>query len=197
MIWTLASIATLLLLGRLLIRSITLPGFHGDDLFSVIAWVLMIAVMIITTYSTPLSYHFTSMLVGEEPITSPQEFSETAIDLRKWGIAAQTMFWTSLYCVKLSFMSLYRLVVTAMQAHQRVWWVAMVYIVLSYGICLIGVFGQCGDVVNLFSFEGCATPYVAELQARLIWVVYFFNVSSDLVGLSPRAPVSAAEFRGR
>jgi len=61
-----------------------------------------------------------------------------------------------------------------------------VYIVLSYGMCLIRVFGQCRDVVNLFSFEGCAPPYVAELDARLIWVVYFFNVSSDLIGLTPR-----------
>lgn len=118
MSWALARIATLLLIGRLLIRSITLPGFHGDGLFSLFVWVLMIAVMIITTYSTPLSYHFTSMLVGEEPISSPQEFAAMAVDIRKWSVSTQTMFWTSLFYVNLSFMSLYRLVVAAIQAHQ-------------------------------------------------------------------------------
>ncbi|KAI2465742.1 hypothetical protein F4781DRAFT_408115 [Annulohypoxylon bovei var. microspora] len=188
-IWALAGMSTVLLGGRLLIRSILLKSFHLDDMFGALAWVFMIICMICSTLEAPLSYRYSSILVGETPTPPLDEFANMTVTLRKWNLASQVLFWSSLYCVKISFMFLYRIAFGAHAKYHRAWLVGMVYIVLCYGICLIGVFGQCGDARNLFSYEQCATPYVTLLISRVIWVDYFFNVTSDLVVVVLPMPV--------
>ncbi|KAI0397602.1 hypothetical protein F5Y17DRAFT_350038 [Xylariaceae sp. FL0594] len=188
-LWTLTAITTVLFIGRLLIRSILLKSFHLDDIFSSLAWLLMTIAIILATVSNPLNYQSSSILVGERPQPSPDELREITITLRKWNVAGQTLFWTSLYCVKVSFMFLYRIAFGTGHGNRRAWSIVVVYIILSYGVCLIGVFGQCGDVRNLFSYEQCLTPYVASLDAKLIWVDLFFNVTTDLAVICLPLPV--------
>ncbi|KAI0459924.1 hypothetical protein F5B21DRAFT_202865 [Xylaria acuta] len=178
-VWTLTVVTTLLFVGRLLIRSTLLKSFHLDDVFSTAAWLFMTIAIILATVATPLNYEFGSILVGETPTPSPAELARIAIALRKLNIPAEFLFWTALHCVKLSFMFLYRLVFGSRREYRYTWALATTYIILSYGVCLIGVFGQCGSARNLFSYEQCMTPYVAHLGLRLIWVQYFFNVTSD------------------
>lgn len=159
--------------------------------------------MICATIENPLTYQFSSILIGETPAPPEEDVADMAITLRTWNVAVQTLFWTSLYSVKFSFMFLYRVVLRfgSRGKHRAIWLTALVYIILCYGICLIGVYGQCGDARNLFTYRKspeiirysqhcvlisnsgqCMTPYVASLDSKLIWISYFFNVSSDLVG---------------
>ncbi len=100
----------------------------------------------------PLSYRFTSVLVGETPMPSPAEIADMTITLRKWNIAVQTLFWSSLYCVKLSFMFLYKTVLGSRRELTAAWLAALIYIIITFGICLIGVYGQCGPAQNLFTY---------------------------------------------
>ncbi|KAI1136547.1 hypothetical protein F5Y05DRAFT_414807 [Hypoxylon sp. FL0543] len=188
-IWTLSGVSTILLGGRLLIRSIILKSFHLDDMFGALAWLLMIICMICSTLEAPLSYRFSSILIGESPTPPMDELKDITITLRRWNVASQMLFWTSLFCVKFSFMFLYRMVFGGRGRYSRAWLAAMVYIVLCYGICLIGVFAQCGDSRNLFSYEECSTPYVASLDSKLVWVDFFFNASSDLIVVALPMPV--------
>ncbi|KAI0803805.1 hypothetical protein GGR55DRAFT_682219 [Xylaria sp. FL0064] len=179
-IWVLTGLATVLFFGRLLVRSILLKSFHTDDVFSALAWFFMTVAIILATIVNPLNYKSSSILVGETPTPSAAELANITITLRKWNVAGQTLFWTGLFCVKLSFMFLYRLVFGHHRQYRLVWKLVTVYIILSYGICLIGVYGQCGSARYLFSYEQCMTPYVAALDQKLIWVDYVFNVTSDL-----------------
>ncbi|KAI2618343.1 hypothetical protein GGR54DRAFT_605112 [Hypoxylon sp. NC1633] len=180
-IWTLAGVSTLLFAGRLVIRSIILKSFHLDDIFGFLAWALMIACMIVSSVEAPLSYHYSSIFIGESPMPPPDDFAFMTITIRKFNVASSMLFWTSLFCVKMSFMLLYRMVLGVSGLYKGAWLGCMIYIVLCYGTCLIGVFGQCGDSSNLFTYEQCMTPYVASLDAKLIWVDFFCNVSSDLI----------------
>ncbi|KAI0843505.1 hypothetical protein F5Y06DRAFT_302657 [Hypoxylon sp. FL0890] len=188
-IWTLSGVSTVLLGGRLLIRATILKSFHLDDMFGALAWLLMIICMILSTLEAPLSYRFTSILIGESPTPSIAELKDMTITLRRWNVPCQMLFWTSLFCVKFSFMFLYRMIFDGHGLYNRVWLGGMVYIVLCYGICLIGVFGQCGDARNLFSYEECLTPYVASLDSKIVWVDFFFNASSDLLVVALPMPV--------
>ena len=122
-----------------------------DDVCSTLAWFLMVVAIICVTISNPLSYQLTAIVVGESPMPSPTELTDLTIQLRRWNVAGQMLFWTALYCVKMSFMFLYKLVLGAPSIHQRIWYVAVIYIILCYGICLIGVYGQCGDVRYLWT----------------------------------------------
>ncbi|KAK4220665.1 hypothetical protein QBC38DRAFT_493741 [Podospora fimiseda] len=180
-LWTLSSVATLLLVGRFLVRKVIMHRLNPDDIFMLLAWILMIVSMIVATLMNPISYQFTSILVGEAPKPSEDELIDMTITLRRWAVSAQFLFWTTIYCVKLSFTFLYRPIFNSKPKYRRAWLVAVVYIIITYGICLMGVFGQCGDARNLFRYEECMTPYVASFTSRAIWVVYFFNVTSDLV----------------
>ncbi|KAI1394217.1 uncharacterized protein F4822DRAFT_424693 [Hypoxylon trugodes] len=188
-IWTLAGVSTVLLGGRLLIRNLVLKTFHLDDIFGALAWLLMIICMICSTLEAPLSYQYSAILIGETPMPPEAELESMTIKLRRWGVASQMLFWTSLYCVKFSFMFLYRTASGARSEYGKAWLGGMVYITLCYGICLIGVFGQCGDARYLWTFAQCSTPYVMGLDAKLIWVDYAFNVTSDLVVVILPMPV--------
>ncbi|KUI62062.1 hypothetical protein VP1G_11354 [Cytospora mali] len=181
-LWVLTGLATVLAIGRVLIRSILIKRFHLDDLFSFLAYVLLVTTMILATIANPLNYEVSAIIVGESPMPETSKFDDMVIRLRKWNVAGQMLFWTALYCVKLSFMFLYKYVLGSHRTFTRIWYAALVYIVCCYGICLIGVFGQCGNAHYLWTIQGCSTSYVAALDQKLIWVDYFFNVSSDLVG---------------
>ncbi|KAJ4420982.1 hypothetical protein N0V82_004024 [Gnomoniopsis sp. IMI 355080] len=88
-IWTLTGVATLLLAGRLIARSILVKSFHLDDLFSILAYVLMLAAMIAATLATPLSYQFSAIIVGSSPMPDPVKFADMTITLRKWNFAGR------------------------------------------------------------------------------------------------------------
>lgn len=167
----------------MLIRSILIKNFHLDDLFSFLAYALLVIAMILATIANPLNYQVSAVFVGEAPMPAAADYAALVIRLRRWNVAGQMLFWTALYCVKLSFMFLYKYVLGTIRPNLvRIWFFALVYIVCCYGICLIGVFGQCGDARNLWSIEGCSTSYVTRLDQKIIWIDYFFNVSSDLIG---------------
>ena len=63
--------------------------------------------------------------------------------------------WAGLYSVKLSFMILYRMIFGLQRHYRLVWTLVLVYIILTYGVCLIDVFGQCSDVRHLFQHGEC------------------------------------------
>lgn len=162
----LTGISTLLFGGRLLVRSIVLKSFHLDDVFSILAWFFMLVSVICATIENPLTYQYSSIVIGETPAPSPADVANMAITLRRWNVGVQTLFWTSLYCVKLSFMFLYRAVLrwNASYKHRAIWSVALIYIILSYGVCLIGVYGQCGDAHNLFTYGKDHIDFTAPLR---------------------------------
>ncbi|KAI1427948.1 hypothetical protein F5Y12DRAFT_711579 [Xylaria sp. FL1777] len=191
LLWTFTGVTTLLFGGRLLIRGGILKGFHLDDLFSSLAWLFLLVSVISSTIQNDTNYHYSAILVGEAPMLSPTAMADLAVSLKKWNVIVTSLFWTSLFCVKLSFMFLYRAALRygATAKQNVIWSAALIYILISYGICLIGVFGQCGDVRNLFNSEQCSTPYVASLLSKLLWVSYFFNVSSDFVVILLPMPV--------
>lgn len=180
MLWTLTALTTILFFGRLLIRSILVRSFHLDDLFSAVAWLVTTVAIILATIANPLNYRYGAILVGEAPEPPLDELIDITLTLRKWNFAGELLFWVGLYSSKLSFLFLYRVIFGSHSEYRYAWFAVTTYVVLSFGICLIGVFGECGDVHNLFSYEQCRTPYVASLDAKLIWVDYFFNTTSDL-----------------
>ncbi|KAI0101540.1 hypothetical protein GGR51DRAFT_563443 [Nemania sp. FL0031] len=101
---------------------------------------------------------------------------------RQWILSAQILFWISLYCVKASFLLLYRLVFGTISKYKAVWIVASTYTVVSFGLCLANVLAWCGgDAASLLSIPECGTPSAIALQKRLVWLAYFFNVTSDFV----------------
>lgn len=172
----------MLVIARVLIRTVLMKSFHLDDLFSFSAYILLVITMILATIANPLNYEVSAITVGESPMPDLSTYEELIIRLRKWNVAGQMLFWTALYCVKLSFMFLYKYVLGSNSRLIRFWYAALAYIICCYGICLIGVFGQCGNASYLWTIQQCSTTYVAELDAKIIWVDWFFNVSSDLVG---------------
>ncbi|KAI0413212.1 hypothetical protein F5X98DRAFT_379020 [Xylaria grammica] len=98
-----------------------LKSFHADDVFSALAWFCTTVAIILATIANPLNYKSSSTLVGESPMPSAAELADTTITLRKWNIAGQTLFWTGLYCVKFSFMFLYRLMFGENQRYRLAW----------------------------------------------------------------------------
>lgn len=175
-------------------RTIITERFHLDNLFSFLVYTLLVVAMILATVSNSLSYDVSVIIVGESPMPETSKYEDMVIRLRRWNVAGQMLFWTALYCVKLFFMFLYKFVLGSTCKLTTIWYAALVYIAGCYGICLIGVFGQCGNVHYLWTVSGCSTAYVASFDQNVIWIEYGFNVLSDLVGMSSWANSSTSVF---
>ncbi|KAI0482648.1 hypothetical protein GGR56DRAFT_200308 [Xylariaceae sp. FL0804] len=143
----------------------------------------MLVAVICATIQTPESYRLSAILVGDSEATYPDEVAYLTVNTRRWNVAVQTVFWTSLYCVKFSFMFLYRTVLRGIAGpkYKAIWVAASIYIILCYGLCLLGVYGQCGDARYLFTYEQCMTPYAMSLYRPIVWISFTFNVTSDFV----------------
>lgn len=144
------------------------------------------------------------------PPPSPEEFARQGRRFRAYLVAAQTLFWLALFSVKFSFLMLYRTVFGTKGRGGyggyagKAFWAAVAYTLVSFGLCLVGVFAVCdGDASKLLDFgeralgsavlvvdfallmreiAECGSPYSLELQKKLVWVAFTFNVTSDLVG---------------
>ncbi|KUI73313.1 hypothetical protein VM1G_11916 [Cytospora mali] len=78
-LWVLTGLATFLVIGRVLIRSILIKSFHLDDLFSFLAYVLLVITMILATIANPLTYEVSAIIVGESPMPETSKFDDMVI----------------------------------------------------------------------------------------------------------------------
>lgn len=137
--------------GRLLIRLRIIKGFYWDDFFAMFSLVLLIPFAALNTISAPYSYEFAAMSEGTAPMLPPDQVSAIILKLEKYGFAAEAFFWTTLFLVKLSLLCLYRELLKGVGHSMKIWWASFVFVIISYGICIVGWLAQCGRIRDDFN----------------------------------------------
>jgi hypothetical protein len=147
----LTAVAAVLTTGRILIRSVVQSRFFLDDVFHLAAFLILLALSVIYTVQANDSWRLARIFSGDEAQPSDNDFNTLQIRVMKYQFTLSTLFWTCLYLVKYSFLSLYRLILDGSSLSRAMLWGTAVFVLLSYGVCLPSVFTWCGPVSDLWN----------------------------------------------
>ena len=143
------AIATCLTIARTLVRHLLLRGLYWDDAFQFAAWMLLLGQNVAYTHYIPTNYRLSAIEAGAEPKPSSKQYSAIVTSISTSELVLPFLFWTCLFCVKFSFLWLYRRLLRGSGQGMKVWWTVHVAVTVCYGIALIGVFAECGPAQNL------------------------------------------------
>ena len=163
--WTFASVATVLIFGRLYIRW-KYSRLYWDDFFTGFALLSLVANLATLTVAF--------LLDSDTP--------------RYWQVAmaSDMTIWTTFYLVKAAFLALCWLVFNVSDTFRRAWWIITIYTFLTYWPLLLGALWQCGDPLKYADVETCSNYSSNSYQYDIVWgsVATALHVSSDCLILA-------------
>ncbi|KAH7316759.1 hypothetical protein B0I35DRAFT_479577 [Stachybotrys elegans] len=136
-IWSTYALATVVLVLRFRVRW-SQAGFFLDDYAMFLAWLSLSALSISHTVqarSTRYLLRYDGMTLNDE---HHADFYEGEIDeLGRWQTAIDVLFWTTVWMVKASLLSLYHNFLKPYSFAHRLWWLALIFTALTYVSCYI------------------------------------------------------------
>jgi len=175
LMWTLTAVAILLSFGRYWIRYTYVSALEVSDGFHFVALLLLIAISIQYTAGFPNL----NKISFPDPNNPP-----TGADLNLYqhlAVSASCIWFIAIYCVKFSFLFFYRTVFGVSKKFMRVWWVVLVFTILSLAASLAMELTTCGGKTkNLFNPVACNAPSnkLFLIQGEEVFCV--LNILSDV-----------------
>ena len=127
----------MLSVGRYTIRYRTVHSLDISDAFHALALGLLIALTIQLTVSAPLAKMLYFPDSGDEPTTEDVE-----VYLR-YQLASSFTWLIAIYCVKFSFLFLYRELFSISARFMRAWWASSLFTFSSFWVCLVTILVHC------------------------------------------------------
>ena len=143
-VWIFTGIATVLTIGRLIIRRIYIRQFYWDDAFQLFAYIALLASSIIYTIVAPQEYRIAAIGAGTLPAPSSEELDAIIKKFFHLEFVVVMLFWAALYSVKFSFLFLYRLILDGSSKSLRAWNAVAAVLVISYLASSLVNFAECG-----------------------------------------------------
>ena len=136
--WLLTGTAILLSFGRYLIRFAYFHALGISDGFHLAALLLLVAFSI--TYTTEMpEIHKQAFSNPRDPISRKDEVTSL-----HYQLALSITFFLGVYCVKFSFLFLYRTIFAIKKGFIRAWWAVFALTFLSFWASFGEVLAQCG-----------------------------------------------------
>ena len=131
--------------------------FQLDDLFTLFAYLLLIALGTLYTVGHADLFEMIRMAAGliPDPTTLPEY--ETVVDktefVLKQSFASMICFWSCLWMVKASFLTFFFPLSKGLIWDRRLWYAVTAFVCLSYIAIIIDFPLTCGNVENNFKFS--------------------------------------------
>ncbi|XP_014550861.1 hypothetical protein COCVIDRAFT_114401 [Bipolaris victoriae FI3] len=173
-------LTSLFILSRVILQIAKRRPFGLPDFFIYFAFVLFVSMW--TCYIAVIPTMFRIFDVLEGLIRPYPTMMGDAGRLLRHITAAQMLFYTLLFTVKMSLLTLYRKILVGLPViYDRIWWGTVAFCILSWiGSIFTSIF-TCNDLKEKFSRGRCAgTP---DEQQRIIFSLYFaysVDVATDL-----------------
>ena len=110
----------------------------------------MLASNIIFTLFFPLGYRLSAIAAGELSV-SPDTVIALNVKSLKYTFVIRLVFWTCLWAAKGAFLALYWQLFKPSRSFVRVWWLVVVFTIITYFICVAGTLTACGSASSLFN----------------------------------------------
>lgn len=147
--------AVALSVGRYFIRWKVIGRFHLDDIAHFAAVLFMIAELVCYVVFTSMNDAFVEYEKGEIP-AEPAVFQT----IETLSAVLHILFYCAIWSVKIAFLLFYRTLFNISKRFSTAWWAVLAYNVVTFWVCLAGVFIQCGGSITHL------TDYSTYLVAR-------------------------------
>lgn len=147
-IWTGVAFAILFTILRTAIRIHVFHRLFADDICVYIALVILISLGVLYNHAISAIFKIERVLYGE--VVYPLDFKEQVDLFLKLQFSIITLFWTSLWAVKLSFLMFYRKILAGLPGHLIWWRLILVFTVLAYLGCQATNLKSCTPISNYF-----------------------------------------------
>ncbi|KAK1834995.1 hypothetical protein QBC39DRAFT_389023 [Podospora conica] len=179
LVWTCFGVALLMVIARTITRlRYTQRRLTFEDYWIFLALASLLTLCILETIQLQSLFHITAVLAGTIPLS--QELITFTEEYLKYEFAIIVLFWTVLWCVKASFLSLYFKLFRELRHYRHVWYFLAVFTLLAYVGCLITLCLSCGHISNFFKFGQCAKPKYIWLSNLSVYYSTAIDVFTDL-----------------
>jgi hypothetical protein len=160
-VWGCYAIASIALFLRFRIRW-NQAGFFLDDYAMFLAWMSLTVLSVLhTTQAETTAYlmEYDGITLNNEHLA---DFYESRIDqLARWQTGIDLTFWTTVWMVKASFLSLYHNFLKHIPYAHKSWWAAFILTIMTYIACYI-----CRFVVRKSSPDLVSVHVVSNNRSR-------------------------------
>lgn len=128
--WAGVALASIFVIARSFARFSELKRLHTDDYWMITALFVLIVNAILQTLQAPSLYYLVDVESGTVPAGAPLLVQGNIYVRYEFTIIA--LFWTVLWCVKASFLSLFYRLFDGLPKYRRWWWAVVVFTALAY-----------------------------------------------------------------
>ncbi|OBT66046.1 hypothetical protein VE03_03260 [Pseudogymnoascus sp. 23342-1-I1] len=176
-------VAIAFVLARVVVRWKAAHGFGLDDYFCWVALVFYLAYSGLYFSIFPEIYTFQGIKEGK--IKPPPDFAQQYTKMLRSVVATNVMFWTALWCVKISLLLMFRRLIERVRSiYRRFWYGVLILTVLVYIMSVVSALVACGPVHNYNIVGKCATQEFAQLQSWSLYSGVASDVTTDLLIMS-------------
>ncbi|KAJ5827337.1 hypothetical protein N7447_004100 [Penicillium robsamsonii] len=181
-LWTLTGVSLIFVVFRIYAQVASFRRLFLDDFLVVFAWAIMLTAAVIWQVEGKVLYDLYAISAGEKPFTL--EFLPRYNTFMRFNAPFEILFYSALWCVKFSFMTLfYR--ISAKVKSLRIWWFVVLF-------CTAGVYiASVADIEYKCSLGGleyiitqCPQPRHVHYENRMFWANCAGDVITDLMILS-------------
>jgi hypothetical protein len=134
--------------------------FSVEDIFMYVGLASFATMCALYLSSLPKLHHIDQVAAGLIP--SYAEINADSVAVLKGFLAIEILFWSTLWAVKLSLLSMFRQVTVGISTYTKVWWGVMTLTILTYIGCVVSAFTDCSSMHAWFSPDG-EFPFLTDL----------------------------------
>lgn len=130
LLWGGVALTLLFFAFRIYFRIKSFHRLFWEDFLVLMAWLMILANAIVWHYAKNGFYLLLNVQSGRQ--LPPQDFGPKVEEHLRYSIAILVLFYSSLWCVKLSFLIFFRGLGRNVQRQKRIWWSVLAVVVASY-----------------------------------------------------------------
>ncbi|KAK1982977.1 hypothetical protein LZ30DRAFT_654553 [Colletotrichum cereale] len=179
--WSNASLSFVFLLLRLLVRWRRNRSLLPDDYWIILGWLCLLALALIQIEQIGPMYYLIHLQAGRLVPSSLQELIQQVERWLRWSYAMTYIYWTGLWAVKASILTIFFHLVSPVPMLRRAWYSVAVLTLLTYLGGWVAGSLTCNHFADFFVAGKCMSP---EEVARARFSVYYaaaVDIATDLL----------------
>lgn len=161
--WVGVALAGCFVVARTTIRFYTLSRLQIDDYWVYFAWAILCINALLTTLQAPHLYYVARAIAGLVP--PDEKLLYHGNKYVRYEFPSIGLFWTVLWSVKASFLTLFWKLFEGLRGYKRWWWGVLVFTALTYVGCWIASGLNCHPPNLYFKFGEPCRPIISPGKA--------------------------------
>ncbi|KAJ4303881.1 hypothetical protein N0V88_001479 [Collariella sp. IMI 366227] len=178
-VWICFAVATLFVSLRVTVRFRQNRSLMLDDYWIVFAWLCILTMAILQMEQMDSLWYVTYLRAGRlVPDANTPKKSE---QITRWQFPIIKLFWTTLWAIKGSFMTVFFRLVKPFPILRRLWYGVAVFTIIAYIGCWLTSVLACSPPSNYFKAGMCIGEHEKWLQKFSVYYSTSVDVASDIM----------------